>query len=139
MLLMSILARSKIVTVLLEYTILFNLSGNIKQLSIWKGNPALYHTLLLYLILHLDIAANSVYFSWICLYCTCILLYTFQFFLWQNWHILYTCYTCAKYIVLLLSIAWWRKWIETTNVGKINFFDPFSMWENFKLYWENGY
>ena len=57
---MSILARSKIVTVLLEYILLFNLSDNIKQLSIWKGNPAHYYTILLYSIVHLDIAANSV-------------------------------------------------------------------------------
>ena len=55
---MSILARPNIVTVLLEYINLFNLSSNIKQLSIWKGDPAIYHTILLYFIVSLAIVAT---------------------------------------------------------------------------------
>ena len=59
---MWILARPHMVTVLLEYNDLIQSEWQHKT-KVWEGNPALYHTVLLYSIVSIANVAKYVYFS----------------------------------------------------------------------------
>ena len=67
------LTRANVLTVLLEYIDLFNLSGNMKQ-TFGRGYPALYHSILLHFLLIIAIITKYAYVARICSYAFCSLL-----------------------------------------------------------------
>ena len=54
------LARPNTVTVLLEYIDLFQSEWQHETISVWEGNPALYHNILLYCIVSLAIVTKYI-------------------------------------------------------------------------------